>query len=210
MIRVTSQTCQVAVAHSQGHALTETNVPPSILPAHIEETLQSIARLHAEHYDNATPVQRAVDRMTARLGRPWFLGALTFVVAGWISFNLIAAALGYRPIDPPPFQWLAGAVSLVALYMVVLILGTQGREDQLARHRELLNLELAILSEQKAAKTIQLLEELRRDSPHIHDRVDQEADVMAQPAHPQSVLDAIKETPKHIRDPATGSGAEVR
>jgi len=89
--------------------------------------------------------------------------------------------------------------------MVVLILGTQGREDQLARHRELLNLELAILSEQKTAKAIQLLEELRRDSPHIHDRVDEEADVMAQAAHPQSVLDAIKETPKPIRDPALGA-----
>jgi uncharacterized membrane protein len=55
-------------------------------------------------------------------------------------------------------------------------------------------LELAILSEQKTAKVIQLLEEVRRDSPHIHDRVDQEAEAMARPADPQSVLDSIKET----------------
>ena len=41
---------------------------------------------------------------------------------------------------------------------------------------------------------IQLLEEVRRDNPLIHDRVDPEAEVMAQPADPQSVLDAIKET----------------
>ena len=78
--------------------------------------------------------------------------------------------------------------------MVVLILATQRREDQLGQRRELLLLELAILSEQKTAKVIQLLEEFRRDSPLIHNRVDQEAAAMAQPADPQSVLDAIKET----------------
>jgi uncharacterized membrane protein len=50
------------------------------------------------------------------------------------------------------------------------------------------------LSEQKTAKVIQLLEESRRDNPLIRDRVDQEAEVMAQPADPQSVLEAIKET----------------
>jgi hypothetical protein len=41
-----------------------------------------------------------------------------------------------------------------------------------------------------------LLEEFRRDSPHIHDRVDRDAEKLAQPANPQSVLDAIKETRK--------------
>jgi uncharacterized membrane protein len=185
--------------------LIDTRAPPPLDAAHIEETIQSIARLRAEHDESATPVQRAIDRVTALIGRPWFLGALTFVAAAWIGLNLLAAALGERPLDPPPFSWLCGAVSLASLYMVVLIVGSQGREDRLAKHRELLNLELAILSEQKTSKAIALLEELRRDSPHIHDRDDDEAAVMAQPARPQSVLDAIKEAPKHIRDPATGS-----
>ena len=146
--------------------------------------------------------------MTALLGRPRFIGVLTVIVVGWISLNLLAAPLGYRPVDPPPFSWLGGAVSLVSLYMVVLILATQQREDQLARHRELLILELAILSEQKTAKVIQLLEENRRDNPLIRNRVDQEAETMAQPADPQSVLDAIKETLKteQIDASADGSG----
>ncbi len=174
--------------------MAEANGPLPLLPAHIEETIRSIAQLHAEHYEDATPLQRAVDRMTSMLGRPRFIGMLTAIVVAWISVNLLAAALGYRSIDPPPFPWLEGAVSLVSLYMVVLILATQRREDQLAQRRELLILELAILSEQKTAKVIQLLEEFRRDSPLIHNRVDQEAAAMAQPADPQSVLDAIKET----------------
>ena len=166
----------------------------SILPIHIEETIQSIARLHAEHRANATQHQRVVDRITSVLGGPVFIAVLTIVVVGWVSLNRVVATLGYRPLDPPPFQWLSGAASLASLYLVVLILTTQRRDDRLTQRRELLNLELAILSEQKTAKVVALLEELRRDSPAVRDRVDRQADVMARPADPQSVIDAIKET----------------
>jgi hypothetical protein len=72
----------------------------------------------AEHRQNATPLQRAVDRITALLGRPRFIGVLTALAAGGISLNVLAAALGYRPIDPPPFSGLGGAVSLVSFYLV--------------------------------------------------------------------------------------------
>jgi uncharacterized membrane protein len=107
--------------------MADTNVPLPLLPAHIEATIRAIARLHAEHHQNATPLQRAVARMTAFVGRPRFLGVLTVVVASWISLNLLAGALGYRSIDPPPFLGLQGAISLASLYMVVLILATHVR-----------------------------------------------------------------------------------
>jgi uncharacterized membrane protein len=172
----------------------DTNVPPLIPPDHIEETIRSIAQLRTGHHENATSLQRTVDHVTALLSRPLFIGVITVILMGWISMNLLAAALGVRPIDPPPFSWLGGAVSLVSLYMVVLILAAQRREDQLAQRRELLILDLAILSEQKIAKVIQLVEEARRDNPLIRNRVDPEAEAMAQAADQKSVLDAIKET----------------
>jgi hypothetical protein len=81
---------------------------------------------------------------------------LAIVVAVWMTLNLLAGPLGYRAPDPPPFSCLEGAVSLASLYIVVLILATQRREDQLTQRREQLTLELAILSEQKTAKIIQL------------------------------------------------------
>ena len=111
-----------------------------------------------------------------------------------MALNAIPFLLGYKVLDEPPFVWLQGAVGLGALYMTVLILTTQRRVDELAGYREQLTLELAILSEQKAAKIIQLLEEMRRDNPLIHNRVDQEAEALSTPADPQAVLDAIKET----------------
>jgi uncharacterized membrane protein len=160
---------------------------------HTEETIRSIAQLRAEHHEKATPLERALDHMTARLSRPWFIGVITLIVIGWISLNLAAPTFGVRPIDPPPFSWLEGAVSLGSLYMVVMILATQRREDQLAQHREMLILELALLTEQKTAKVIQLLEEYRQDNPLIGDRVDAAAEAMAQPVDPKSVIDVIKE-----------------
>jgi uncharacterized membrane protein len=87
-----------------------------------------------------------------------------------------------------------------------LILVTQRREDQLAQHREHLILELVLLGEQKTAKVIELLEEFRRDNPLIRNRVDQEADNMAQPADLQRVLDAIKEI--HAESAQTSDFAE--
>ena len=83
----------------------------SILPIHIEETIQSIARLHAEHRANATQHQRVVDRITSLLSRLVFIAVLTIVVVGWLGLNGFAVSLGYRPLDLPPFSWLSGAAS---------------------------------------------------------------------------------------------------
>jgi uncharacterized membrane protein len=70
--------------------------------------------------------------------------------------------------------------------MTVLILSTQRRDDELASYREQLTLELAILGEQKSAKVIELLEELRRDDPTIRNRIDHDAAAMSAPADPNS------------------------
>ena len=59
----------------------------------------------------------------------------------------------------------------------------------------MLILELAILSEQKIAKVIQLLEESRRDNPVLRNRLDPEAETMGRAANTQSVLNAITEKP---------------
>ena len=128
----------------------------------------------AEHHRAATPIQRMVDRLTAYVGRPRFIGVLTVGATLWIVANAAAPLVGLTPLDPPPFAWLDGAVSLGALYIALLILTTQRRQDQLAQHREQLTLELTILSEQKTAKIIQLLEEARRDDPHLRNRIDEE------------------------------------
>jgi uncharacterized membrane protein len=95
-------------------------------------------------------------------------------------------------MGPAPFPYLATAASVVALYTALFILTTQRHDDELARHRDQLTLEIAILGEQKSAKIIQMLEEMRNDSPHLENRADQEAQLMSASADPQSILKALR------------------
>jgi uncharacterized membrane protein len=164
------------------------------LPAHVEETIKTIAGFHAQHHREATRMERFVERTVGFASRPQFLALLTLAVILWIVANVALAAAGLPPADPPPFFALQGVVGLAALMMTVLILITQNREKKIGEHRDQLTLELAILSEKKAAKLIALIEEMRRDSPHLADRVDQAAAELSVPADPGTILQAIKES----------------
>ena len=119
--------------------------------------------------------------------------AVTGGIALWLLANGLAAHAGLLPPDPPPFDWLQAAIPVIGLYIAVLILTTQRRQEQLASHRGQLALELAILNDQKVSKIIALLEEARRDNPLINNRSDSTARAMSTPADPHVVLEAIKD-----------------
>jgi uncharacterized membrane protein len=164
------------------------------VPDHVDQAVRSVAQLHSEHRGRATTLQRAVNRITAFMARPVFIVFLGLGVALWIGANLSARLVGLHAVDAPPFPWLEGAISLFSLFVVMLVLVAQKHEDELNAHRDTLTLELAILSEHKIAKVIQLLEKLRRDTPHVQDRVDPQAEQMAEPADAGSVLAAVRES----------------
>ena len=124
-----------------------------------------MTQLHSDHHGRATPPQRAVNRITAFMARPRFIVLVGLGVAAWMGANAVASRLGLQAVDPPPFPWLEVVATLFSLFVVMLVLVAQKHEDELNAHRDTLTLELAILSEHKIAKVIQLLEELRRDSP---------------------------------------------
>jgi uncharacterized membrane protein len=113
---------------------------------------------------------------------------LAVAIAAWIGMNVAGVVLGHRAIDPPPFPWLQGVLTVMALYVTLIILTTQRRDDRLSAHREQQILRLSMLAEQKIAKAIALLEENRRDNPMMRNRVDTEALAMAIPADPGEVL----------------------
>jgi uncharacterized membrane protein len=166
--------------------------PVTDFPDHVDKAVRSVTQLHSDHHGRTTSPQRAVNRVAALMGRPWFIALVGFIVVAWVAANLIAAKLGVEAIDPPPFAWLEVAATLFSLLLVVLLLVAQKHEDELNGHRDTLTLELAILSDHKIAKVIQLLEELRRDSPHVQDRDDPQAQQMAEPADTGSVLAAMR------------------
>jgi uncharacterized membrane protein len=163
------------------------------LAPHIEQTVQAIARLHRAHDERATPIERLVDRLTGLVARPAFIGVIVIAVIGWIAVNIGLRHYTGWSLDRPAFPWLQGAGELVAIVITTLILTSQRRKDELSELREQLTLELATMTEQKVAKLIALMEEQRRDSPQLANRVDTEAEQMSSPADPETVVEAIKD-----------------
>jgi uncharacterized membrane protein len=170
------------------------------LPRHVEETVRSISLLHVEHHNRATASDRIVDGATSLISRPGFIAVVILIIVAWSGMNLALPVLGIKPFDAPPFPWLMDGVTIAALLIAALIVTTQRRANKLADLREQMTLELGLLTEQKTAKIIALLEELRHDSPQVPDRVDHEAREMATRADPEAVREAMEEPGIERRD----------
>jgi uncharacterized membrane protein len=165
-------------------------MPEAELPPHIEQTVRAVEKVHVEHRAGATPADRVLDCIKAVISRPAFLGLLLAGALAWMLANAVLPV--HLRLDPPPFLYLSLALALAAVCLTVLILSTQWRADGLAGHREKLILQLTFVTEQKSAKLIALVEELRRDLPHVPDRVDAEAEQMTETVNVSAVSQALK------------------
>jgi uncharacterized membrane protein len=173
-------------------------MPDIDVPPHIAETIHAIALLHAEHHRKSTLAERIVDQATNYIGRPRVLLALIGAGLVWAAANTLIQAVGGSPLDPPPFSWMELLLSAFGLVIAVMILTSQRRADRFANLREQMTLEATLLTEQKTRKIIELLEELRRDSPGVKDRQDIEAEQMAAKADPHEVMTVIAEVTSEV------------
>jgi uncharacterized membrane protein len=178
------------------------------MPPHIEDTVRSIAELHAEHDRQASLYQRTIERLMHQLGRPTALVVIGIVIVLWIGANVALRQMHFAALDPAPFGYMQGVISTAALFMTVLILASQRHENRLAEHRAQLTLQLAMVSEQKIAKLIELVERQRFDNPQMANRIDREAEAMAQPADPAAILQAVHDTHGRIINDERALSAE--
>ncbi|WP_267397462.1 MULTISPECIES: DUF1003 domain-containing protein [unclassified Sphingomonas] len=155
---------------------------------HEEATVDQLAKLYDRHDQRTTRVQRLANRVTSALGKPMALVVIFGIATAWIIGNYIARATGSTALEEFPFPDLGFIATIGALLVALLILTTQRHEEELAESRAQLTLHIAMLSERKIAKVIQLLEEQRRDNPMLPSRVDHEAAEMAQPSDHDSTL----------------------
>jgi uncharacterized membrane protein len=163
------------------------------------ETVETIAALHAHAQQSIGRHQRVIEQMTAEVGRPRTLYVVVTVLVLWIAFNFMLS----QPIDKPPFQWLQGAVTMYAALVTTIVLIAQTRQAKHTEQRGYLDLQVNLLAEQKLAKVIALLEELRRDLPSVRNRQDPQADEMAHELDPHAVMSALED----VLDDKTQSAA---
>jgi uncharacterized membrane protein len=170
----------------------QTVQPEGGLPAQVDDAIASIAELERKALASASLHQRAIERFTLAIGRPRTVYLIIAAAAAWIAFNTALRLTGHAQLDPPPYFWLDGAVALAALLMTILILTTENRTSEVEEQRSRLHLQISMLGERKAAKVIQLLEELRQDMPSVRNRPDREAEEMTLPTDPHTVSEQLE------------------
>ena len=144
----------------------------------IDENVRTIAALRERHERLIPPQSRAISWLSATIGRPSLLWAELILLGCWL--------LGARWFDPPPYVWLQGLVGVASLLLTTMVLIAQNRERVLSDRRSHLDTQLSLAVEQKVAKLVALVEELRKDLP-VPDRTDPIAESMARPTDPHEV-----------------------
>ncbi|HEY3351294.1 MAG TPA: DUF1003 domain-containing protein [Thermoanaerobaculia bacterium] len=157
------------------------------------QNIDAVLDFYAREEQGISRSQRILERISNLVGQPAFLGFILIFVALWIGANAGLQWLGMAKFDPAPFFWLQGIVGLGALLTATVVLTKQNRLARLEEQRAHLDLKVTLLTEQKAAKLIDLLEELRRDLPNVSDRHDPEAAALQQSMKPDLVLAALDE-----------------
>jgi uncharacterized membrane protein len=158
------------------------------------EHAETIAAIRARAESQRSPSQRYIEAFTAKIGRPSTIGILLALIGVWVAWNTYEHVAGGKVLDTPPFFWLQGVVALYAALISTFVLATQNREKRHAEQRAYLELQINLLAEQKTAKIIQLVEELRRDMPTVRDRVDTQAIAMQVPVDTTAVMNVLEAT----------------
>jgi len=162
------------------------------LPDAVAENLETISEFYARHKEEDLPAQLAIEKLSRFFGRPAYLLGIVLFSLAWIMANVFAEELGWQVFDEPPFFWLQGLITLNAFLTTTTVLIRQNRMAHLADQHTHLDLHVSLLTEKKTSKIIELLEELRRDMPQVHDKPDAEAEELERPADPHAVLGAIE------------------
>ena len=157
---------------------------------------ENIAAVHEfyerEELKRGAP-QRHAESIGGFVGQPAFLVMTLVFTAAWTAVNLLMPVFGMAAVDPAPFFWMQGVLGLASLLTTTVVLIKQNRVGKLSEQRAHLDLKVMLLIEQKVAKVIHLMEELRRDLPDVRHRHDGGAVVMQHAMSPEKVVAALDE-----------------
>jgi len=115
-----------------------------------------------------TPIEKMADFLTAFFGNIWFLSINAIWFTIWIPINM-GLIPGIPIFDPFPFGFLTTTVSLEAIFLAVIVLISQNREQSIADMREEIDLRIDTLSEEKITKLLEMVDK-------IYDKLEEERD----------------------------------
>lgn len=167
------------------------------LPAQVVKNVEVIVNHQDQSLQNATVHQRSLDKITAVFGQPQFLYfQIVFFTAWGLCSHLANQDILLNSF--PPFNFSDQGLGAAGLLISTGVLIYQTRQEKLSEERSHLILQFNLLTEQKIAKLISLVEELRVDLPDVQNRDDSEAEMMKQATDPQAILEVLQKNTDHL------------
>ena len=132
---------------------------PSRAPASVAQNVEKVIQVENE---TQRPRSRS-EAITDEIGG--FVGTISFVVvqllafAAWVVVNA-GTFPQLAPFDPFPYPLLSSITSLEAVLLAAFVLMKQNRLGMVADRRDHLDLQVNLLTEQRATQIIQMLDRL--------------------------------------------------
>lgn len=161
------------------------------LSERVVKNIEKIIGFQAKQEQKLPWRDRIIEKIASFFGKSEFLYLQLLFFTSWSICSHLAPEL--LPFGLPKFDLQEMGIDIAALLIATGVLVQQTRQDKLAEQRSHLILQINLLTEQKIAKLIELIEELRSDLPDIRDRYDWEAQIMQQATDPQIVLNILQE-----------------
>ena len=130
-------------------------------PASVAQNVEKVIQVENE---TLRPRSRS-EAVTETIGG--FIGTISFVIAqlvafaGWIIMNA-GTVPQLAPFDPFPYPLLSSITSLEAVLLAAFVLMKQNRLGMVADRRDHLDLQVNLLTEQRATQIIQMLDRLSK------------------------------------------------
>ena len=176
-----------------------TDARPDSLDHIIDRNVEAIESLYINAERKTSVHHRLVERMIQTIGQPVMVYVVLALSLVWMGGNGALSRAGFDAVDAPPYFWMQGFFSLGALVTALMVLSRQNHQQRIARQRSHLELQVNMLAEQKVAKLIDLVEELRRDMPNVRNRHDPVAEAMTETANPETVISALERSAQSVK-----------
>lgn len=162
------------------------------VPEQVIRNVETIDQHQDRHQQNTKADRRILNKIASVFGRPQFLYFQIIFFTVWIGCSNLAER-NIIAKNFPLFDLHLHGLEIASLLISTEVLIDQTHQEKLSKEQSHLMLQLNLLTEQKIAKLISLVEELRTDLPNVKDRTDLEAEIMQQAIDPQAILEVIQQ-----------------
>lgn len=167
------------------------------LPQQVIDNIETVIGFQAKQEQTEPLHEQILHKISAVFATSQFLYAQLIFFAIWSIWSHLTGDVTL-PFDFPKYDLQNQGLDTASLLIATGVLVRQSRQEQLGEQRSHLMLQISLLTEQKTAKLIGLLEELRTDLPDLQNRRDWEAEIMQQSTDPQVVLNILQENLNHV------------